>query len=100
MPKCLPNVNEVGLFKWCYERYASEKHNPFHIIVNNNNIKGQRYQTHFSLSGTDILYLGTKFTIFQKKSECFNEMEDCLAKLHEMHSSVLALASHSSHESF
>lgn len=46
--------------------------------MNNNNMRAERHQTHFSLSRTDILYLKTKFTVFQKRSECFNEMKDSL----------------------
>ena len=39
-----------------------------------------------------ILYSGTKFTGFQKRSESFDEMKDCLIKLHEIHSSMFTVA--------
>ena len=43
--------------------------------------RGERHQTPFSLSRTEGLCLGTRFTVFQKRSEGSNEMEDRLLKL-------------------
>lgn len=37
-------------------------------------------------------HLRTKLTGFQKRSESFDEMKDCLIKLHEIHSSMFTVA--------